>query len=165
MNKVKKLLLEQNKQASDEAIQATAKEYGVDLNNLSDDEARSIADKVATTLVKPEGLAVATNGASVPMQKQQRKGRKNGKQVSLKDAVVQAAKETETELTTVEDVLRQQKGKYIAQRSESIVNEIRNTSTEVVEAVTERLMEEKADAETFQQIGTELAEGLFPLVG
>lgn len=161
MNKVKKLLLEQNKQASDEAIQATAKEYGVDLNNLSDDEARSIADKVATT----SGLAVATNGASVPMQKQQRKGRKNGKQVSLKDAVVQAAKETETELTTVEDVIRQQKGKYIAQRSESIVNEIRNTSTEVVEAVTERLMEEKADAETFQQIGTELAEGLFPLVG
>lgn len=161
MNKVKKLLLEQNKQASDEAIEETAKEYGVDLNNLSDDEARSIADKVATS----SGLAVATNGTSAPTQKQQRRGRKNGKQVSLKDAVVQAAKETETELTTVEDVLRQQKGKYIAQRSESIVNEIRNTSTEVVEAVTERLMEEKADAETFQQIGTELAEGLFPLVG
>lgn len=162
MNKVKELLKFEGLAATDEQIIEVASRRNINLDEIDDDKAAEIVSSIKSSV---STLAVNNGGATPASSKAKGtgRGRKSAKQVSLKDAIVKAAKDTETELTTMETVIRQQKGKYIEQRSDALVNEIRNTSTEIVEAVTDRLMEETPDAETFQQIGTELGEGLFPL--
>ena len=163
MDRIKQLLQEQGKQVTDAAIEQKLTDYGINPSNVSEADAKTIAQELEPSAQSIGGLAVS-NGASTPSKgKTPAKGRKNAKQLTFKDALVHAAKETEGELSTVENAIRQQKTQYINHRSNSLVSEIRNTSTEIVEAVTDKLMEEKADAETFQQIGTAFAEGLFPL--
>jgi hypothetical protein len=166
MDKIKQLLQEQGKQIADSAIQAKLKQYGIPEGSISEDDAKTIADELAPQAQTISGLAVS-NGNSAPAEQKPKatgRGRKSGKQVTLEKAMIHAAKETETELVSMEDNIRHHKGQYVNYRSESLLNEIRNTSTEIVEALTDKLMEEKADAETFQQIGNQLGAGLFPLI-
>ena len=166
MNKVKEILEQKGKAVANSRIQEKLNEYELDANSLSDVDAQTIAQELEPE-AKPiaGGLSTATAQPSAPAKSEpkQKRTRKNAKQVSLKDAIVHAAKETESELSSMEDVIRSQKNAYVAVRSESLVNEIRNTSTEIVESVTEKLMGEEADTESFRQIGIAFSEALFPL--
>ena len=165
MERIKQILLEKGKQISDSAIQAKLKEYGIDGNQINEGDAQSLAKELESQAQPINGLTVASGSMAAPgKSKNPSKGRKSAKNVSLKDAIVAAAKETEGDMATMEKAIRQQKNNYVKYRAESLVDEIANTSTEVVEAVTERLLEVKGDPETFHQIGTELGEGLFPLI-
>lgn len=162
MDKVRQILLDRGKAVSDDRIQQKLDEYGLD--NPSEVDARAIADELEPEASEiKNGLAISNgNGKSASLAKAKGRGRKSAKQVSLQDAIVHTAKETEAELTTMESTIRQHKQKYVEARTSSIVNEIRNTSTEIVQSVTEKLMEETADAESFRQIGDELGANLFP---
>lgn len=163
MERIKQILLDKGKAIADSAIEAKLNEYGIE-GELSDADAKAIADELESQ-AQPvsNGLAVSNgNGKTSAPAKTKGKGRKSAKQVTLQDAIVHAAKETETELSTMESAIRQHKGKYVESRTRSIVNEIRNTSTEIVESVTDKLMEETADAESFHQIGNAFGENLFP---
>lgn len=161
MDKIKELLEFDDITATDEEIAQAANRCNVDLSNVSDDQAMA----VIAELKKPSTSSLTTAQQSAPTKSEpkQKRTRKNAKQVSLTDAIVHAAKETESELSSMEDVIRSQKNAYVAVRSESLVNEIRNTSTEIVESVTEKLMGEEADTESFRQIGIAFSEALFPL--
>lgn len=162
MERIKQLLQEQGKQIADDAIKTKLSEYGLDGSTLSEADAKTIAKELEPEAQPLANLAVSNGKASTPAPKPTSSRRKNAKSVSLKDAMVHAAKQTETEVGTMEDTIRQHKTQYIEQRSQSLVNEIRNTSTEIVDAFTDKLMEEKADAETFHEIGNQFGEGLFP---
>lgn len=163
MDKVRQILLDKGKAIADSAIQDKLTEYGIE-GDPSDADAKAIAEELESQ-AQPvaNGLAVSNgNGKTSTPAKTKGRGRKSAKQVTLQDAIVHAAKETETELSTMEGAIRQHKTKYVESRTASIVNEIRNTSTEIVEGVTNKLMEETADAESFREIGNALGENLFP---
>lgn len=163
MERIKQILLDKGKAVADNAIQEKLSEYGIE-GDPSDADARAIADELESQAESVQnGLTVSNgNGKTSTPAKSKGKGRKSAKQVTLQDAIVHAARETETELTTMESAIRQHKGKYVESRTKSIVNEIRNTSTEIVESVTNKLMEETADAESFREIGNAFGENLFP---
>lgn len=165
MERIKEILLSRGKAVTDSEIQAKLDEYGIN-GNLSETDATAIADELEPQAQETTaGLTVANgNSKTTAPTKRTGKGRKSAKQVSLQDAIVHAAKETETELTTMETAIRQHKGKYVESRTTAIVNEIRNTSTEIVQGVTEKLMEEEADAESFREIGNAFGANLFPLI-
>ena len=161
MDRIKQLLQEQGKQTTDDAIQAKLSEYGIPEGQITEADAKTIAQELEPSAQSISGLAVS-NGSSAPTPaKKQPRGRKNAKQVALENAIKQAAKETESELGTFETNLNRHKGLYVSHRSDAIVAEIRNTSTEIVEAVTDKLVKEVADVDTFQQIGDEFGAGLF----
>lgn len=165
MDKIKQLLQEQGRLADDATIQGKLTEYGLDPKNVSDADAKTIADELLPDAKQVANLAVSngTPAPATPKAKGNGRGRKSAKQVSLKDAIVSAAKETESDMAMMEKAILQQKENYVNYRAETLVNEIANTSTEVVEALTEKLMEVKGDPETFHQIGVQFAEGIFPL--
>ena len=151
-----KTLLEKNGRNPEEASNLASK-YGYSPDSLTDADAQLIIqEELQASALAP------TNGKSAPPAKPKGRGRQSVKQVKLEDAIIHAAKETETELTTMESAIRQHKGKYVKARTESIVNEIRNTSAEIVQGITERLMEETADAESFLEIGNTFGANLFP---
>ncbi|HEY9748375.1 MAG TPA: hypothetical protein V6C63_06845 [Allocoleopsis sp.] len=164
MERVRQILLERGKAVADSRIQDKLTEYEL-TGELSETDAKAIADELEGEAQSvSNGLAVSNgNGkAPAPAKAGKGKGRKNAKQVSLQDAIVKAAKETETELTTMESAIRQRKGAYVEARATSIVNEIRNTSTEIVAGVTEKLMQEEADVNSFRDIGEQFGQNLFP---
>jgi hypothetical protein len=151
-----KALLKQNGRNPEEA-DALASKYGYAADALTDADAQLIIqEELQASALAP------TSGKPAPPANQKGRGRQSAKQVKLEDAIIHAAKETETELTTMETAIRQHKGKYVKARTKSIVNEIRNTSTEIVQGVTEKLMEETADAESFLEIGNTFGANLFP---
>lgn len=167
MDKIKAILLERGKAVADSAISEKLTEYGIDDGDVSDADAKAIADELGgeAQSVVSNGLAVSDgNGKApkAPAKTTKGRGRKSAKQVTLQDAIVHAAKETEAELSTMESAIRQHKDAYVAARTTSIVNEIRNTSTEIVEGVTEKLMQEEADVDSFRDIGNQLGANLFP---
>jgi hypothetical protein len=166
MNKIKEILLRQGKAVSDSRIQEKLNEYELSADSVSDADASTIAQELEAE-AKPiaGGLSTATAQGSVTTKSEpkQKRTRKNAKEVTLKDAILHAAKETESELTSMETVIRSQKSAYVESRSASLVNEIRNTSTEIVESVTEKLLGEEGDTESFREIGQIFSEALFPL--
>jgi hypothetical protein len=159
VNKLREILAARGKEFDEGELKSRVKDYGYNPDELSDSDAQVVADEIAPQ----SAMTVANgNGKTATSAKSKGRGRKSAKQVSLQDAIVHAAKETETELTTMESAIRQHKGKFVKSRTESIVNEIRNTSTEIVQGVTEKLMEETADAESFLEIGNAFGSSLFP---
>lgn len=162
MEKIKALLLEQGKQVSDDLIRAKLAEYELTDLTITDVEAKRITSELLPQATPVNGLTVSNGAAKVPA-KPQGKPRKNAKQVSLKQAIVSAAKEADSEIGGLENTFKAHKGAYLEHRTDEFVKEVQNTSTEFVEIVTEKLLEVKGDPETFRKIGTELAEGLFPL--
>lgn len=162
MDKIKELLQFENISVTEEQIRQLAAQRNIDINSVTDEDAVKL---VSVLKAKQNTTALeVSNGASAPTPaKKQPRGRKNAKQVALENAIKQAAKETESELGTFETNLNRHKGLYVSHRSDAIVAEIRNTSTEIVEAVTDKLVKEVADVDTFQQIGDEFGAGLFAL--
>lgn len=165
MNKIKEILEQKGKAVSDSRIQEKLNEYELDTNSLSDVDAQTIAQELEAEAKPISGsLSTATAQAPAKSEPKQKRTRKNAKQVSLKDAIVHAAKETESELDSMETVIRAQKGAYVESRSTALVNEIRNTSTEIVESVTDKLLREEGDIDSFREIGEFFCSTLFPSV-
>lgn len=166
MNKIKEILQEQGKAVSDERILEKLNEYKINPDNVSNADAKEIASELSKE-AQPiaGGLATATAQQSTPTKSEPtpRKPRKSAKQVALEKAITHAAKQTDNEITSFETVVRTQKNSFVDNRAESIVNEIRNTSTEILETVTEKLMKEEADTESFRQIGEVFSQTLFSL--
>lgn len=168
MERVKQILLERGKAVADSRIQDKLTEYEL-AGDVSEADAKAIADELeGEAQPVSNGLAISNgngNGKAATTPKSAKgKSRKKAKDVTLQEAIVKAAKETETELTTMESAIRQHKGAYVAARTDSIVNEIRNTSAEIVQSVTERLVEEEADVDSFRNIGEQLGQNLFPVI-
>jgi pantothenate kinase len=162
MDRIKELLEFEGIQATDEQIKALITSRNLNPEALSDEQAVQIVRDIK---VGTKALAT-TNGNVAPANQKPKapsRGRKNAKEVSFKDSIVAAAKETEGDMASMEAVIRQNKQQYVDYRANSLADEIANTSTEVVEALTEKLLEVKGSPETFHQIGSDISAVLFPL--
>lgn len=165
MNKVKEILGRKGKAVSDSRIQEKLTEYELDGSNLSDVDAETLASELEPEAKPIGGLATSNGSQATKSEPTPRKPRKSAKQVALEKAITHAAKQTDLEVESLETVIRTQKTTYVDNRATSLVNEIRNTSTEIVESVTDKLLQEVGDPDSFRQIGEIFSEALFPSVG
>lgn len=158
MEKLQELILERGVEVPKD-LRQRVEGYGYNPDQLTDAEARVIADEVAPQ----NGLAVS-NGKPVTPAKRGGGGRR--KKITDTDpttVLVNAAKKVEGEIRAYEQGLLANKPLYVDQRSTWIANEVLSTSADVAEAVTQKLNEAEAHPDSFRAAGGSAGNVFFPI--
>lgn len=162
MNKIQQLLQPYNIEVSEAEVARLCAEVGVDIEQLTDSDAQTIANHIIDERKASAGKLAATNGKTKNSNGKLTKNSPRRKPTpNLQGAITQASLVSNQEIQSLEDVLQQGIDKYTTDKADELLSTIRNAPKEVVRKFTEAALEEEADVESFRAIGSELVAGIF----
>jgi hypothetical protein len=160
MDKIQQLLQPHNIEVSVEEIAKLCVEVGVDIEQLSDSDAQTIAQHILELRLASGKLA--TNGKSKNTVGKLGKNSSRRKSTPpLQGAIAHASQVSNQEIQSLEDVLNVGIDAYTTDKADQLLSTIRNAPKDVVSKFVEKAMEEEADVESFREVGKQLVAGIF----
>jgi hypothetical protein len=160
MDKIQKLLQPHNIEVSEEEIAKLCESVGVDIEQLSEVDAQTIATHILEQRQSSGGGKLANK----PKNGNGKLGKNSSRRKStpgLQGAIAHASQVSNLEIQSLEDVLNVGIDAYTTDKADQLLSTIRNAPKDVVSKFVSKAMEEEADVDSFRAIGDELVAGIF----
>jgi hypothetical protein len=163
MDKVREILLSKGKAVSDALIQERIDEYGLTGAELTDKDAKAIADELESKAQVVSGLAT-TNGTSKPTStKGKGKGGRRKNLPTVKDAAKHTANLANQEIQGFIDVVDTELTAWEDDKADQLLARVRNAPKNVVARFVEDAVQEASDVNSFRESAREFSNEFFPV--
>ncbi len=160
MDKIQQLLQSHNIAVTFDEMAKLCTEAGIDIDNLTDNEAQTIAQHIIEQ--RSSSGKLTTNDKSKNGNGKLSKNSSRRKPTPpLQGAIAKASLVSNQEIQSLEDVLNVGIDAYTTDKADQLLSTIRNAPKEVVSKFVEKAMEEEADVDSFREVGEQLVAGIF----